>query len=718
MKRFLLELRRREVFRTAGLYVGICWILVEGASIVLPTFNAPDWMLQALIIAVMIGFPVMLVLAWVYDVTDKGIVVQPDATDTVVLPFGDRKGDFIVIGVLAVALIFSVYLIITGGPDVIDELEPVSVLIADFDNQTGDPLFEGSLEQALQLGIEGASFISGYERGMAKKVAAEFQEDEKLDADTAQLVAAREGVKIVLAGSIAAEGSEYELEVNAIAPRSGEIFAKVDKTSANKLEVLTTMSELAADLREELGDKSVDREALAVSETFTAMSLEAAREYDAAQQMQYLGNYEGAIERYRAAIAHDPNFGRAYSGWAVAARSLGRTDEAADAWEKAMANLGSMTERERLRTQGMYYWGVTRNTQKAIETYETLVEKYPADHVGHNNLAVQYLFALDFDAALREGSLVVEIYPENPVARSNYALYAMYSSDFETAIAEATKALKLDPTYFKPWLPIAIAAMSEGDLEAARSAYQSMSETGARGASTASLGLADVEYFTGNFDTAREILIAAIPADEAMNNKYGMAVKQMALAEVYLELGDLEAAADIAAQGLENVRAPATMVTAAVVEIAAGDHDAAMEIAASLAEQLSAQSRAYAEMIMGLVMLESGEHMAAINQLTAAIENADLWLLRFHRGRAYLEAGFFVEALDEFTAARDRYGEASAVFLEDLPTYRYMSTLPYWIARAQAELGISHDARQNFTLFMSRRPVGGPLADDARQRMK
>ena len=232
------------------------------------------------------------------------------------------------------------------------------------------------------------------------------------------------------------------------------------------------------------------------------------------------------------------------------------------------------------------------------------------------------------------------------------------------------------------------------------------------------LGLADVEYFTGNFDTAREILIAAIPADEAMNNKYGMAVKQMALAEVYLELGDLEAAEDIAAQGLENVRAPATMVTAAVVEIAAGDHDAAMEIAASLAEQLSAQSRAYAEMIMGLVMLESGEHMAAINQLTAAIENADLWLLRFHRGRAYLEAGFFVEALDEFTAARDRYGEASAVFLEDLPTYRYMSTLPYWIARAQAELGISHDARQNFTLFMSRRPVGGPLADDARQRMK
>ena len=718
MKKFIRELRRREVFRSAGLYVGICWIIVEGASIVLPTFNAPDWMLQALIIAVLIGFPVMLVLAWVYDVTDHGIVVQAEATDTVVIPFGDRKGDFIVIGVLAVALIFSVYLNITGGPDVVEEIEPVSVLIADFDNQTGDPLFDGSLEQALQIGIEGAPFVSGYERGIAKRVAAEVQQTEKLDAETAQLVAAREGVKVVLAGSIAADGGEYDLEVNAITPRSGEVFAKVDKTSASKLEVLTTMSELAADLREELGDKSVDREALAVSETFTAMSLEAAREYDAAQQMQYVGNYEGAIEKYRAAIAHDPNFGRAYSGWAVAARSLGRIDEAAEAWEKAMANLGSMTERERLRTQGMYYWGVTRNTQKAIETYESLVEKYPGDHVGHNNLAVQYFLALDFDAALRQGGMAVEIYPDNPVPRSNYALYAMYSSDFATAVEEAMKVKEIDPSYFKAWLPIAMRALSEGDLEGARSAYQSMAETGARGASTASLGLADLEFFTGNFTAAREILTQAISADEASNNKYGEAVKRMALANVLLAMEEVEAATETVERGLETVRAPATMVPGALVHIAAGDQGAALEIAAALAEQLSPQSRAYAEMITALVFLESGDHLAAINQLTAAIETADLWLLRFYRGRAYLEGGYNVEALDDFMAAQNRHGEATAVFLDDLPTYRYMSTLPYWIGRAQSELGMAHDARQNFTLFMSRRPAGGATADDARHRMK
>ena len=153
------------------------------------------------------------------------------------------------------------YLNITSGPDVVEEMEPVSILIADFDNQTGDPLFDGSLEQALQIGIEGASFVSSYERGVARKLAVELQETDKLDSEAAQLVATREGIKLVLAGSIITNGSEFDLMVSAIAPRTGEVIAEADVTAPSKLEVLTAIGELAADLREELGDKSVDRKA-------------------------------------------------------------------------------------------------------------------------------------------------------------------------------------------------------------------------------------------------------------------------------------------------------------------------------------------------------------------------------------------------------------------------------------------------------------------------
>ena len=332
MHKLIKELRRREVFRTAGLYVGVAWIAVEVSSVLFDAFEAPDWALQAVIIIAIIGLPVTIVLAWVFDITEKGIEVQADATDTMVIPFGGRRMDFVVIGVLSVALIFSVYLNIAGNVEGVDaQLEPMSILIADFDNQTGDPLFEGSLEQALQIGLEGAPFVSSYERGMAKQIAAEMQSSDKLGADAAQLVAAREGIKLVLAGSIVPDGSKFDLLVNALAPRSGEVVATADATAASKLEVLAAMGELAADLREELGDTSVDRDDLEVTETFTAMSLEAAREYDTAQQLQYQAKFEEAIEHYRNAIDEDPNFGRAYSGWAVSARVAGKSRRGVEA---------------------------------------------------------------------------------------------------------------------------------------------------------------------------------------------------------------------------------------------------------------------------------------------------------------------------------------------------------------------------------------------------
>lgn len=718
MHKLIKELRRREVFRTAGLYVGVAWIAVEVSSVLFDAFDAPEWALQAVIILAIIGLPVTIVLAWVFDITEKGIEVQADATDTMVIPFGGRRMDFVVIGVLTVALIFSVYLNIASKVETVDApLEPLSILIADFDNQTGDPLFEGSLEQALQIGLEGAPFISSYERGMAKQMAQELQSTDKLDSGTAQLVATREGIKLVLAGSIVPDGSKFDLAVNAIAPRSGEVVAEADVTAGSKLEVLSAMGELAADLREGLGDKSVNRDELEITETFTAMSLEAARQYDSAQQLQYQAKFEEAIDHYRKAIEEDPGFGRAYSGWAVSARSLGRVEESTEAMEQAMANLGTMTERERLRTQGVYYWGVTRNFQKAIETYETLIEKYPADFVGRNNLAVVKFFALDFEGAREEGKKAVEIYPRNATARSNYALYAMYSSDFDTAVAEAAEARELDPGYFAVWLPSAMQALASNDIEGAKQAYANMSEGSAYGASVAAMGLADVALFAGSHAEARRILSDGIGRDAEMKNNYGMAVKQVALAQALLAEGDIAEAIAAASKGVEMVSTDATLVPAALVYLAAGDADKVKEAAEALAAKLSPQSRAYAATLEGLLAMQAGDALTAIDEITKALSIADLWLLRFHLGRAYFEGGFFVEALDEFTAAANRHGEATAVFLDDLPTYHYTATVPYWTGRAQAELGMTADAAANLEKFIANRQAGGPLADDARQRL-
>lgn len=688
MQRLIRELRRREVFRTAGLYVGIAWIAIEGASVLLPAFEAPDWVLRALIIAAIIGFPIMLVLAWIYDVSDKGIEVQGDPTDTVVVPFGGRKTDFIVIGVLSVALIFSVYLNVTSGPDEIESHEPVSVLIADFVNETGDELFDGTLEQALQIGIESAPFVTGYRRDAALKLAATLAPIAALDEAAARLVAVREGVKLVMAGSIIEDNGRYTLYVRAIDPKGGEIMTSAEVDAKDKLDVLAAVGELSGDLREELGDSSLDRDKLRISETFTAKSLEAAQAYSKAQSLQYNGKYEESVEFYRAAIAEDEHFGRAYSGLALSLGSLGHSDEADATWKLALQNLGSMTERERLRTLGLYYSRVTRNREKAIETYSALIEKYPADDAAHNGLAIQHFYTLNFDAALEAGGKLLEIYPSSVMGRSNYALYAMYASDFDTAVTEADKVRELDPDYFKAWLPIAMQALANNDTAAAVQAYDQMAGLGARGASTASLGRADVAIFEGDYEAARSILLEGIAADEAAGSRYYAATKYVALAQSEAASGDMAAALHALSQGLELSARDAQNVPAALLYIEAGELDRAREIAATLGAQLQPASRAYGMMIDALVLLEEGEMVLAIDKLTAALNLADLWLIRYYRGRAYLEAGFAAEAMDEFTACIDRQGEATAVFLDDLPSYRYMADVPEWLGRAQEGLGL------------------------------
>jgi hypothetical protein len=397
MHRLIKELRRREVFRTVGLYIGIFWIVIEAASVFLPAFDAPDWVLRGVIIVAVMGLPVTVVLAWIYDVSDSGIEVQGGPTDTVVVPFGGRKTDFTVIGVLVIALGISVYLNVTGSRSaVVEAIEPISVLIADFDNQTGDALFDGTLEQALNIGLEGATFITAYRRTSAETLLESLRPGSVLDEAGARLVSLREGVKLVVAGSVAPDGDGYELTARIVNPEDGVVIAGSSVGAKSKLEVLTAISTLADDIREELGDKSVSAKDRPLGETFTAASLEAVKNYTEAQKLASSFKFEEAVAFYQAAVLGDPNFGRAYSGWALALFNLGKEDEANERWNQALSKMDTMTERERYRTLGLYYVAVTGDFQKGIESYQSLVDKFPADNMGYNNLAVAYFMTLDF----------------------------------------------------------------------------------------------------------------------------------------------------------------------------------------------------------------------------------------------------------------------------------------------------------------------------------
>jgi len=685
MKKFLREMRRREVFRTSGLYIGIAWIVIEVSSVVLPTFDAPDWILRWLVIIAMVGFPVVIVLAWVFDVTEAGIVVQDTATEDVSRPIGGRKMDFVVIGVLSVALIVSVYLNVSREPGTGIQHEPITVLIADFENSTGNPLFDGSLEQALGIGIEGAAFINAMRRDAALSEVRALELGERLDEQSARLVSVRQNVDTVLTGSIRPDGNRLQLELKAIDPASGEVRANARARARDSSEVLGAVNSLAADIRKDLGDDAASVRALKSSESLTTRSLEAIKDYTTAQDLARTGQDDAAIDYYRQAIERDPEFARAWSGWGLSAFKLGRRDEADEKWQTALSLLDRMTERERYRTLGLYYTVVSLNYDKAIENYQQLVEKFPADGAGNNNLAILYIFTAQYDKALAQSRQLLEIYPQRILYRANHAQYAMYAGDMAVAREFAAGVIEEDPTFFKSYMILAIVALHDGDIPAAKAYYEDMAGSGPRGASLANTGLADIALYEGRYDDAIALLQTGLEQDRDTDDDRGAGTKTIAMAQAHFAAGDIEQAVQLL-QSLQGARGDGQLVPAAEIYAAGRQFAAAAEIADLYGSQLRPTAGAYAGLITGMIAYQQGEFNAAIGAYTSAIGYADLWIIRYYLGQAYLAAGYPVEASAEFTACIERRGEAGGLYFDDVPTWRYTADLQEWKERASERI--------------------------------
>ena len=607
-----------------------------------------------------------------------------------------------------------------GAPPPAAARAPVSVLIADFDNQAKDPVFTGSLEQALNIAVEGASFITSYSRTSAQQVVQQLKSGAPLDEAAARLVAEREGISYVLTGAIAARGSGYTLTVRAIDPASGSERASARRDVADKSKVLEGIGSVASALRDQLGDTTPESVRRADGETFTAASLEAMESYSIAQDLSSSGRQQESIEHYKKAIELDANFGRAYSGLATVLFNLNRRDEAAELWKKSLSLTDRMTEREKYRTLGLWFAGPGANYEQAIENFEKLVERYPADRAGQSNLGFVYFQMLDFQKAMDHGRRAVELYPKNPRSRQNYALYAMYAGDLKTAESEARIVLEQSRSQYKAYLPLAAVAFASGDFGAMAGVYESMRGSSAAGASLATLGLADLAMYQGRWADAQKLLEDGIAADEKSNERLARAAKLAALAEVHLALNRAPQAIRAVQDAMAITREDATLVSAAFVLVRAGRRNEAQSIAEELSRQFQPRRRAYGALIESELARAAGRVIEAKDALDRARKLADLWLGRFLLGVTYVAGEQHLSAQTELELAEKRRGEAIAVFLDDVPSFRYLAPLPYWLARSQEGVNkASPAAAENYRKFLVLRPEDSrdPLAADARKRL-
>ena len=596
--------------------------------------------------------------------------------------------------------------------------DPRSVLIADFDNQTGDDVFNQLVESALSVSLEGASFIDSYSRPEAHKLLAQVSKGQRLDVPNARGIAQREGIDIVVGGKIQSEGSRFRIDVDVIDPVPGTVLVSRSVTADGRDEVLGAIGQVGAEIRTALGDTTSQSAVANGQETFTAASLEAASAYMQGQELLNASRYKESIPLFDRATQLDPQFGRAFAGWALSSFYIGDREKAEALYKTAFALTQRMSERERLRTYGNYYLTVGRAYQEAITNYTKLVEAYPADRVGFGNLAVAYSYTLNFPKALEAGRRALALYPASLKYRSNVAWYALYSSDFAAAAAEAKRVIETDASYFQAYTPLALSAIVTAS-EPVGPIYERMAATDSRGSSRAAIGLADLAMYQGRYADALSRLPAAIAEDMTSGDGAGAAAKYIALGEAQLAEGARDRAIAAAEQALRASTGETVRVSAARIFIGARREARALEVAKELSQQTQGYSRAYADIVQGDAALARGKPADAVEALRGAQKAADLWLVHFLLGQAYVEAGRFPEAIAEFDVCVRRRGEAMAIFLDDIPSARYLATVPYWHGRAQEGLGLSEQAATNYQQFIKIREAAknDALVKDARTRV-
>ena len=555
---------------------------------------------------------------------------------------------------------------------------PVSVLVADFQNNTGDSLFDDTLEPMFNVALEGASFINSFSRGTARKTAAELPNPSRvLDEQTSRLIAVKEGIAAIVTGSLNKRGSGYNLSVKAIDALSGKTLASNTVYTENKDALLLEVPKLAVPIRQALGDTTPPSIQLtAMMGTFSTGSIEAVHEYSVGEERLFQGKWDDALHSFSKATQLDQNFSPAYAGMATASGNLGQLDAAEKYAKLAMVRVDRMTERERYRVRGNYYiW--TENWQGCVEEYSELIKQFPVDNIGHSNLAACYARMLDMPKAMEAARQGLEIAPNNILARMNFALYACYAADFKSCESGAKEVLKLNPKYEEGFLVLAYSQLGQNLLPQASDAYQQLEKLSEYGASLAASGFGDLSLYRGDFREGAQFLEKGAAQDLAAANRDGAADKLVMLGYANLLRGEKAAAVSAAQRAVANSKSVKIRFLAARIFVEAGELVRARNLAVSLTSEIQKSPHVYAKLILGEAALKEHDTNQAIELFNEAKERSDTWLGRFDLGRAYLEAGAFTEADAEFERCIQRRGEVLELFMDDVPTYSYLPAIYY-----------------------------------------
>jgi len=354
----------------------------------------------------------------------------------------------IILGVLGLAgLAFTTYALWTrtATPAFI---ERDLIVIADFDNRTGDPVFDDALRQAVSVQLQQSPFVTLLPDQTIQRTLRLMSRspEESLDSATARELCQRAGAKASVEGSIAPLGSAYVITLGVYNCETGGSLAQQQVQAASKEEVLAQMGVAVTQLREGLGESlaSIQQYDVPITDATTG-SLDALKAYGQAHRTRQTRGDEAAITLYEQAITLDPLFAVAYAKLSVVSSNIGRTEDARKYAEQAYALRDRVSEYERLYIEWNHASRVTDDRAMARRTLERMVDAYPGDFSAKNNLGVLFQQNAEFDKALAQYEAATAIAPNEPVPVRNKAYALLFLGRLDEGFAATDVALATQP---------------------------------------------------------------------------------------------------------------------------------------------------------------------------------------------------------------------------------------------------------------------------------
>ncbi len=563
-----------------------------------------------------------------------------------------------------------------GGAYFISHRAPVltekdTLVLAEFTNTTGDPVFDDTLRQGLELQLEQSPYLSLISESRVQQTLRLMSKaaDARLTPEIARDLCQRVGSKAYIASSIAKLGDDYVIGLKAVSCATGESLAQEQVQAMGKEKVLDALSQAAVRLRAKLGESlsSVQKFDTPLAQA-TTPSLEALQSFSIGGKTLNSGNYPASVRAFQRAIALDPNFAVAYGALSASFMDLGESSLAIANAKKAYELRERTSEREKLAIESTYDWVVTGDLEKAREVYELFVRTYPRDPDAHFNLGNLYDNLGQYEKGLEEARESLRLEPDSELNYGYLAYSYLTLNRLHEAKDAANEALVNYPDSAILHGDLYLFAFLENDSKGM--AQQQAWTTGKKGFEDVLLGCeAGRSLYSGQLAKAREHSRRSVASAEEAKEKERAAGHEADAALYEALFGNQLQAQHLAASALQRSGGRDVQYAAALALAMAADSAKSQALADDLVRLFPEDTIVrlnYLPTLRAQLALNHKDAVKAIETLqvaspyeliTPANPTLSLELYPvFVRGQAYLQAHEGSEAAAEFQKIHNHSG--------------------------------------------------------------